>query len=391
MDAALADLMRPSVRTARSSVIREILALTEGSAVLSLAGGMPSPETFPLAELAEAATRAVRDHGRVSLQYGRTEGLSPLRERLAAGHAARTGRPCGVDEVLVTAGSQQALDLLGRAFLDPGDEVAVETPGYLGAVQALGGASPRWLPVPVDPDGLRTDVLEDALRGGSRPKLVYTVADFQNPTGAVLHPDRRHHLADLAERWGFLVVEDDPYGRLRFGEPEHPPVASRTGNVVSLGTVSKTVAPGLRVGWVVAPGEVTAVLTRLKQSVDLHTSTLSQQIVLDLLGRPGWLDERATQLSAFYGERAGTLHAALAASVPAAEVVPARGGLFLWARLPRTDTTALLERAVANGVAFVPGAAFTIDAGPSDTLRLSFAMLDDAGLREAARRLGASL
>lgn len=382
------DLLTSDAAAASSSVIREILALTEGGGVLSLAGGLPSPDSFPVDDLADAAARAIRDRPAVALQYARTDGVTALREALADLAAVARGRPVGADEVLVTTGSQQALDLVGRAFLDPGDLVAVEAPGYLGAIQAFGSRRPTWLPVPVDADGLDTEALAAALDGGQRPKLVYTATDFQNPTGAVAHPGRRRRLADLADRYGFVVVEDDPYGRIRFGEPVHPPIAACTDRCISLGTTSKTIAPGLRVGWLVAPPEIVAVLSRLKQAVDLNTSALAQHLTLDLLTTPGWVAERATVLSELYRPRAERLAAALAAAVPGAVVPAARGGLFLWMTVPGVDTAALLPRAVDEGVAFVPGAAFGTHRTTSDQLRVSFATLAQADLEEAATRLG---
>ncbi len=358
--------------------------------MLSLAGGMPSPHTFPVDELAEAARAAVADRPEVTLQYARTDGLTELRLVLAAMVGGARGRACGADEIVVTTGSQQALDLIGRTFLDPGDTVAIESPGYLGAIQALGAQQPCWLPVPVDHDGLDTDTLGRALAAGARPKLVYTTTDFLNPTGAVLHPGRRVALAALAERYGFLVVEDDPYGRLRFGEPVHPPVAAHTDRCITLGTTSKTIAPGLRVGWLSAPPTVAAALARTKQSVDLNTAALTQMVALALLRQPGWLDERAIALRDFYRPRAEHLQAALTSALPTADVPMARGGLFLWVTLPGTDTTALLPRAIEEGVAFVPGSAFSTDGAPSPHLRVSFATLADDDLGEAARRLGAA-
>ncbi len=385
---AVHELLTDDAKNARSSVIRDILALVDADGVLSLAGGMPDPATFPCDDLVGAAVDALRGSPATALQYGRTEGMTELRELVAVDCTQRRSRPCAADEVLVTTGSQQALDLLGRAFLAPGDEVAIDDPGYLGAIQALGARHPRWLPIPVDRDGLDTHALEEALTAGHRPKLVYTVTDFQNPTGAVLHPDRRRHLATLAEHWGFVVVEDDPYGRIRFGEPEHPPIAAWTGRSVALGTTSKTIAPGLRVGWAVAPSEVTIVLARLKQATDLHTSTLSQHLVVDLLSRPGWMAQRAATLGRFYEERARHLRDALVDHVPSASMSAARGGLFQWADLAGVDTVALLDRAVASGVAFVPGSAFSTSGRHTSAMRLTHATLEPAALREAARRLG---
>ena len=391
MSTPLNDLLAERVRGARSSVIREILALTDTADVLSLAGGMPSPESFPVDDLAAAAQRAMTTDAATALQYARTEGITELRDLLAETATTATGRPIGGDGVLVTTGSQQALDLLGRAFLEPGDTVAIESPGYLGAIQAFGAHQPEWLPVPVDADGLDTGVLEERLVAGHRPKLVYTATDFQNPTGAVLSVERRRHLGELADRWGFVVVEDDPYGRIRFGEPPHPPVAMFTDRCVSLGTTSKTIAPGLRLGWLIGPAEVVSALALLKQAVDLNTSALAQHLTLALLGAPGWVERRAEDLCRFYRPRAELLAGALASAMPEAAVPAARGGLFLWVGLPGIDTAALLPRAIDAGVAFVPGAAFRTDEVPSDHLRVSFATLDEPDLTEAATRLAGAV
>lgn len=388
MAAPVFDLLARRARGARSSVIREILALTETGGVLSLAGGMPSPDSFPVEALGAAAARVIGARPEASLQYARTDGITPLRELLAETATQSRARPVDAGSVVVTTGSQQALDLIGRAFLEPGDVVAIESPGYLGAIQALGAHGPAWLPIPVDADGLDTEALERALVSGTCPKLVYTATDFQNPTGAVLCVERRRHLAALAERWGFVIIEDDPYGRIRFDEAVHPPVATFTDRCISLGTTSKTIAPGLRVGWAVAPPEVASALALLKQAVDLNTSALAQHLTLELLATPGWVAHRTKELTAFYRPRAERLAAALSRAMPHATVPAARGGLFLWVTVPGTDTTGLLSAAVDAGVAFVPGAAFSTDDRSSEQLRVSFATLSDADLDEAARRLG---
>lgn len=388
MAATTSDLFSARVVGTRSSAIREILALTEAGGVLSLAGGMPSPDSFPVGDLAEAAHRILLERADVALQYARTDGVTELREELARRATADRGRDTSAEAIVVTTGSQQALDLLGRAFLDPGDVVAIDAPGYLGALQALGSQDPRWLPIPVDQDGLDTVALEGALIAGERPKLVYTGTDFQNPTGAVLSLERRRHLGDLAERWGFLVVEDDPYGHIRFGEPALPPVAAFTDRCISLGTTSKTISPGLRLGWMVAPPEVAVIAALLKQAVDLNTSALAQHLTLELFTTRGWIEARSAALADFYRPRAELLARSLADALPSATVTPARGGLFLWLTLPGVDTTELLVRAIDAGVAFVPGAAFATEQAPSDQLRVSFATLSSADLEEASRRLG---
>ncbi len=368
---------------ARSSVIRDLLRLVDRPGVLSLAGGLPAGDCFPVERIRAAADRALSEAsgplGLRALQYGTTEGDRELRE-LIAGRAG-----VAVERVLITAGSQQGLDLVGRALLDPGDPVVVEQPGYVGAIQALRTCGPQLVGVEIDRDGLRIERLAELLAGGLRPKLVYCVPNFQNPTGAVLSAPRRIALLELAERYGFLVVEDDPYGELGFGGEPPPSLAALGGPVVSLGSSSKILAPGLRVGWVIAPEPLVGALVRLKQAADLHTSALSQRIVLELLGDEAFLGGHIDRIRTVYAERAEALFDALPSVVRAARPL---GGLFLWADAPEgTDTTAALARAVDAGVAFVPGSAFSLDEAPSASLRLSFSALDPTGLRLAAERL----
>lgn len=379
-------LFVPSARAAagRSSIIREILRLTQDGSVLSLAGGIPAPEAVPSEELRAAA--AALDAA--AFQYTPTEGYGPLRDLLAARVREETGRAC---DVVVTSGSQQALDLLGRVLLDPGDVVAMEHPGYLGAIQALEAYGPVFLPVPVDSEGMDVEALAAALAQGARPKLVYTVATFSNPSGATLSAPRRAALAALADRYGFLIVEDDPYGHLRFSGEALEPIAARTDRVVRLGTVSKTLAPGLRVGWASGPADLVAALVRAKQAADLQASTLGQALAAELMGRPGWMQAQIARIVPIYRARAEALGDALVRHAgDAIATRPPQGGMFLWASLrDGGDTQLLLPRAITAGVAFVPGAAFAVPGGPPLTsgLRMSYATLDPPVLDEAARRL----
>jgi 2-aminoadipate transaminase len=332
-------------------------------------------------------------YGPVAFQYGPTEGLAELRELVAARFAADA--PTAAADVLVTTGSQQGLDLVTRALVDPGDPVVVEAPTYLGALQALAGGGPRFESIPADADGMRTDVLQARLRQGLRPKCAYVVANFQNPSAATLSQERRRHLAELADHYGFVVVEDDPYGELRFrGEPL-PSVRTFTDLAVRLGTASKTVAPGLRVGWLAAPAWLLPVLVRTKQAVDLHTSTLAQALVAELLAdgpaRAAHLEHART----IYRARADALVAGLDAHT-GGRLRPSApdGGMFLWTRLPDEAPAAevLLRTAVDHGVAFVPGTAFYADSDRGhDHIRCSFATLTPPELDDAAARLATAL
>ncbi|HEY8093078.1 MAG TPA: PLP-dependent aminotransferase family protein [Acidimicrobiales bacterium] len=390
------DLLSRRGRSVTSSIIRDLLHLTTRPDVLSMAGGLPAPESFPVDRLRLAADTVLSGSGRYgpeAIQYGPTEGVPALRQWVAETYQARGGE-CHAEDVLITTGSQQGLDLLARALIDPGDQVVVEAPSYVGALQALAGSDPHLVPIPADRDGLRTDLLEEGLAGGLRPRLCYVVANFQNPSGATLALDRRRHLAALADRYGFVIVEDDPYGALRFRGSPLPPVRSFTNLAVTLGTVSKLLAPGLRVGWLAAPTWLHGPLVRLKQAADLHTSTLCQRMAFDVLSDDAFMPDHLARLGPFYGDRCDALAAALERSLggQAAFDLP-DGGMFLWVRLTDATISArdLLPRAIAAGVAFVPGEAFHVDGSGDDHLRLSFATLRPEELAEAAGRLATAL
>jgi 2-aminoadipate transaminase len=364
-----------------SSAIRDLLAVAERPDVISLAGGLPNPATFPVEALAEATAAVLADRTRGGLQYSATAGLEPLRAWV---------RPDAPDRVVVTNGSQQALELLARALVDPGDEIALADPAYVGALQAFRLAGARLIGAPSDGDGLRVDALADRLAAGARPRFVYVVADFDNPSGATLSLERRRALADLADRYGFLVVEDDPYGELRWAGERLPRIASLTDRAVTLGTVSKILAPGLRVGWGDMPPPLAATLVKLKQAVDLQPGTFSQRIAHHALTRPGFLPAHLALLRTTYEAQCRALSGALRAELGDRVVFhePA-GGMFLWARILGTEARPLLARAIDQGVAFVPGVEFAVDetAARPDALRLSFAPATPAELADAAARL----
>lgn len=359
----------------------------------SLAGGLPSPDHFPVELLRGAFERAmvrIGSTGPTALQYAPTEGLTHVRSFLAAHDGV------DVDEVLVTTGSQQGLHLLARVLCDPGDVVVVEDPTYLGALQAFRAADATVVGVPGDADGLDTEALADTLASGLRPRAVYVCATFANPTGATLTAARRTELVGLADRYGFVVIEDDPYGALRF-DPEAPAVVSMAGSgrpVVRLRTASKVLAPGLRVGWMTGPASVVAAAALAKQAIDLHTSALDQSIVAEAMADPGFA-QHVDAVAAVYADRAGALVVALgemAASIGVpVELAPPAGGMFVWARLDGIDTDALLPAALDHDVAFVPGSAFAVGDGHRDRVRLSFATLTPSRLADAVERLGSAL
>lgn len=367
----------------RSSVIRDLLRIVDDPSVLSMAGGLPAPEAFPTGALTSAAAADFSDPG--TWQYSPTDGNASLCEWIA--QQSGTGRSAA--EVVVTHGSQQALDLVVRALCDPGDLVAADCPGYLGALQVFEANGCRLLSVPVDDHGLQVDDLAERLAAGARPRLVYTCPTFQNPTGVTMPDERRRSLAALADHYGFAVVEDDPYSRLRWHGTPVPPISTYTDNGVWLSTFSKTLSPGMRLGWLVGPDWLVAAVTRLKQSADLHTSTVAQRLALRIVTDPGWYDSHLRRIVPLYAQRASTLAARLDEHLgQQVTFKQPSGGLFLWATLPGVDTDALLPVAVRHGVAFVPGSAF--GAG-STTLRLSYATLGHDDLDDGARRLAAAI
>ncbi len=382
-----------------SSAIRELLKLTANPEIISFAGGLPAPEVFPLEEIRAAADRVIGEHGRNALQYGPTEGCLPLRELLCR-HMGRYGIEVTPANILITSGAQQGLDLLGKLFINSGDRILTEQPTYLGALQAFTAYQARYITVPVDDDGLRTDLLEDALRAG--PKFMYVLPNFQNPAGVTLSLERRWQLVELASHYGVPIVEDDPYGQLRY-EGEHlPPLVKLDavyhgnetgrpfhGDVIYLGTLSKTLAPGLRLGWMVAPEEVMVRLVQMKQGADLHTSTFGQMLAYEV-ARGGFLDRHVRRIRAVYGERRNAMLTAMDRHFPP-EVLwtRPRGGLFLWATLPEgMDSKALLAEALKEKVAFVPGDAFHANGGGERTMRLNFSYCTPEVIEEGIRRLG---
>ncbi|MFC4949711.1 PLP-dependent aminotransferase family protein [Pseudonocardia sp. GCM10023141] len=370
----------------RGSAIRDLLTLTARPDVLSLAGGLPGTDLLPRERIAEAAAVALAEP--TSVQYGETAGLAGLRDVLAAHESQRCGRPIPSDRVVVTSGSQQALDLLARVLLDPGDVVVVEDPAYVGALQVFQAAGAALHPLPLDGDGMRVDVLAERLAVGLRPRLVHTVSSFHNPRGVTMAAPRRRELAALADRYGFLVVEDDPYGLLAFDGAPAVPVAAYGDRVVRLGSASKILAPALRVGWLTGPAQVCAAVERLKQCADLCTSSLTQSITTELLCDTAWFDAHLHRVRAATAARARTFTSAVAELLPQVTCSTPTGGMFCWLDFPEgTDTTALLPRALEHGVGFVPGSAFAVDAPLPTAARCCFASLPDADVREAVQRL----
>ncbi|MGW1671771.1 aminotransferase-like domain-containing protein [Streptomyces sp. NPDC002324] len=375
------------------SPVRDILAVTSRPEVVNFAGGLPAPELFDVEGIAAAYRDVLAESAGRALQYATTEGEPVLRDALAARYRAR-GLPTGADEVLVTTGSQQALSLLATALLEPGDVVLVEDPCYLAALQAFRFAGARVVAVPGDRHGVDPAALED-LVARLRPKLFYTVPTFQNPTGRTLPAERRAAIASVAVRRGLWIVEDDPYGELRFEGGRVPWIASYPGaedRAALLGSFSKVMAPGMRLGWLRAPAELRRACAVAKQAADLHTPTVNQLAAARYLADRD-LDAHVVRVAAAYRERRDAMLDGLAAALPEGSTWNRpEGGMFLWARLPASyDTGALLPRVVEQDVAYVPGAPFYAGEPDRSTLRLCFVTQTPEEIREGLRRLGAGL
>jgi len=378
----------------RSSPVRDILSLTERPEVISFAGGLPAPELFPVEMLAGAfaavtgPTLAAR-----SLQYSATEGVPELREALAARMNGR-GVPGGGADVLVTTGSQQALALVATVLLDPGDTVLVEDPSYLAALQCFGFAGARAVAVPSDADGLNPEALPELI-AAHRPKFLYCIPNFQNPTGRTLPAARRARLAEIAAEHDLWIVEDDPYGELRYSGMAIASIASHPGalqRTVAVSSLSKVLAPGLRVGWLRAPQSLLRSLVIAKQAADLHTSTVDQLAAAHCLAQDD-LDDHIVRLLGSYRDRRDAMIEGLSTALPDGSVFNRPdGGMFLWVRLPEGhDATELLPAALEHDVAFVPGAPFYATEPDPCTLRLSFTTHAPGEIARGLRRLAAAL
>ncbi|MDT9699400.1 PLP-dependent aminotransferase family protein [Streptomyces sp. P17] len=380
-------------RSVGGSPVRDILAVTARPEVINFAGGLPAPELFDAEGIAAAYRAVLAERPAQALQYSTTEGEPELRAALAARMSVRR-LATDADDVLVTTGSQQALSLLATALLEPGDTVLVESPCYLAALQAFGCTGARVVAVPGDEDGVDPAALEE-LVVRERPKLLYTVPTFQNPTGRTMPAARRAAVASAAARHGLWIVEDDPYGELRFEGERVPWIAAHPGaedRTVLLGSFSKVMAPGLRLGWLRAPAELRRACAVAKQAADLHTPTVNQLAAARYLADRD-LDAHVARVARVYGERRDAMLAGLADALPPGSTWNRpEGGMFLWARLPEAyDTTALLPKAVRHDVAYVPGAPFYAGEPDRSTLRLCFVTETPERIAEGLRRLGRGL
>jgi 2-aminoadipate transaminase len=372
----------------RPSTIRQILKVAGQPEMISFAGGLPAPECFPVAELAQCAQRVLAEAGPQALQYSITEGFVPLREKLVAEMAQR-GVPCSIDNILVTTGSQQAIDLIAKAFLDPGDCVLTEAPTYLAAIQSLHFYEVDFLPVHSDEQGIDVDRLEEAMRT-RHPKLLYTIPNFQNPTGVTMVAERRARVYELAARYGVVVVEDDPYGKLRYAGQDIPCIKSldHSGNVIYVSTVSKTVTPGLRLGWIVADPKPMSKLVIAKQAIDLHTSSFDQRLVDRYFSD---FDSQAhiEHIRQVYGSRFALMNECLTRSMPEGfHWTHPEGGMFLWVTCPESvDTQEMMKTALERKFLFVPGRDFFPDGSGHRFLRLNFSNATEENIRIGVDRL----
>ena len=367
------------------STIREILKITERPGIISLAGGLPSADSFPVAAMREATERVLRDQPREALQYAASEGFAPLREWVAQ-EMNTQGLHVQADQVLITTGSQQGLDLVGKVLIDPGSTVAVESPTYLGALQAFAPYEPEFVALEGDDNGPLPQSL-DAARGA---RFAYLLPNFQNPSGRCLSAERRLDLLEKAAAIGLPLVEDNPYGDLWFDAPPPPPMAATAGDAaVYLGSFSKVLAPGLRLGYVIAPRLLYPKLLQAKQAADLHTPGFNQRIVYEVI-KNGFLREHVPTIRARYKAQRDAMQAALQAHLPAGcRWHPPVGGMFFWVELPaHLDATALLPQAVEAGMAFVPGAPFFPQGGHANTMRLSFVTASPAQIQTGVAALG---
>ncbi|AOW11919.1 2-aminoadipate aminotransferase [Hydrogenophaga crassostreae] len=368
------------------SVIREILKITEKPGIISFAGGLPSPKTFPIAEFAAASERVLREDGQAALQYASSEGFAPLREHVAA------SLPWNVDpnQVLITTGSQQGLDLVAKVLVDEGSRIMVETPTYLGALQAFTPMEPTVVSVASDEQGVDIDDLQAKMgEGADAARFLYVLPNFQNPTGRSMSEARRAALVERAAALNLPLIEDNPYGDLWFDAPPPAPLTARNPEgCIYLGSFSKVLAPGLRLGYLVAPASVYPKLLQAKQAADLHTPGYNQRMVAEVI-KDGFLDRHVPTIRALYKSQCEAMLAALEKEMAGLDVQWNRpdGGMFLWVRLPEgMSAIELLPKAVEAGVAFVPGAAFYADGADPRTLRLSFvtASVEQIGIGMAA-------
>lgn len=377
------------IQNTPKSFIREILKVTQDPSIISFAGGLPNPHLFPIEALQDAARETLATAGARALQYSTTEGHAELRGWIAARYERR-GVTVHPDQVLITTGSQQCLDLLGKVFIEKDDEVILERPSYLGTIQAFTMFEPRFVTVDLEEDGPNLDQVEKLLATG-RPKLFYAVPNFQNPSGLTYSRAKREELGRLLQKYPeTLFIEDDPYGELRFSGEHHQPVFAQTGGrSIMLGSFSKITVPGFRLGWMVAPAEIIRLAVKAKQAADLHSSTFNQFVIAEYLKKHS-IDDHIAKITACYGSQAAAMVSALDREAPeGVTFTRPEGGMFSWVRLPEGKGSCmdLFDRALEQKVAFVPGMPFYTDGTGQNTLRLNFSNASEATIDQGIARL----
>ncbi len=376
--------------SARRSFIREILKVTDDPSIISFAGGLPNPKSFPVDEVAAAAAKVLKEGGEGALQYSTTEGYLPLREYIAKRYA-RYGIKADASEILITTGSQQGLDLIGKVFLNKDDLVAVERPTYFAAVQSFGMYEPEFIDIPLYDDGIDVAAMEKVL--AKDVKLLYAVPNFQNPTGITYSKEKRAQVADVLKDKGTVFVEDNPYGDIRFMGEDLPPMRHYIGSdVITMGTFSKTVSPGMRLGWLYAPADIMDKLVIAKQAADLHTSYFVQRVVYQYLADND-VERHIKKIQGMYKLQRDAMVSAIERHFPdGVRHTKPEGGMFLWVTLPKgISSMELFDRAIKDNVAFVPGQTFFIDGSGANTLRLNYSSSNEAQIEEGIKRLANAL
>ena len=377
-----------------TDAVGAILQAAADPKIISFAGGLPAPELFPVKEMKATVDKVFEEHGQEAMQYGAAKGVTALREVIQQHVKKKENVDSELDNVLVTTGSEQALDLVGKAFVDPGDTVLVEQPTYLCALDVFRSYGANFASVEMDEDGMKMDALEEALKANPNTKLIYTVPNFQNPTGRTMTEERRKQLAELAEKYDVYVLEDNPYGEIRFAGQHVPAVKSfdKSGHVLYMSTFSKTLAPGFRLGWLVADEDVVNKLTVLKQSADLHTDNLAQFAVAQFFADND-VDAHVKEISDLYGKRKDLMLEGIKKYFPeGVKYTNPEGGMFLWVEVPGVDDTVeLFKECLEHDVAFVPGDPFFAGEAQPGAFRLNYSNMKEDQIEVGLKRLGAAL
>jgi len=378
----------------RKSVIRELLKVTQDPEIISFAGGLPNPDSFPIKDLEGVIDYVMETHGKTALQYGTTQGLTELREILAE-RAYKDGMDVSADDIMIVSGSQQALDTVGKVFLNPGDTAICGLPTYLGGVNAFRSYESNLEGIPLDGEGLRVDLLEERikemLKEDITPKFIYVIPTFQNPAGVIMPEKRRKQLVDIANEYDLVIVEDDPYGKLRFDTPHIRPIKSfdDEGRVIYMSTFSKILSPGFRLAWTIASPELARKMITCKQALDLCTNTFTQFIAAEFMKR-GSLDLHIMKICELYKPKRDIMMDAMQRYFPEGYTCyKPKGGMFAWVTLPKgIDTETMFLDAIKEKVAYVHGKAFHVDGGGERSMRLNFSYSSNEQIEKGMERLG---